>query len=309
MNLKPENLKEPAVKPGDAVEVPLMSGQRGLVLKYFEETEQFQVCFDPEKPVNLMPKNLARPPLAPVDLVEVIGLESESGKSLNGQKCVVTKYVAEADRFQVRLESEELKNLKLENLQRPELGPGDTVVVSGLESESGKLLNGERGHIVRYEETTGRFEVRFRLVNFKPSNLKKVALQFNPGDTVEVSGLSEVDGGKLLNGKRGRVTSYIKGSGMFQVCLGPKKQMNLRPDNLKKIADSLTSGDQVEVHGLESESGRQMNGKQGVIMEYIKETSRFEVLFMPEKLVRLKPENLRKISEEESMKCEPDMPA
>merc|ERR1711920_867467 len=119
----------------------------------------------------------------------------------------------------------------MEDLQRSELGPGVTVIVSGLESESGMLLNGATGHITRYEEATGRFEVRFRLVNLKPINLKKVALQFNPGDTVEVSGLTDVNGGKSLNGQRGRVKSYIKESGLFQVVLGPKKQMNLRPDN------------------------------------------------------------------------------
>merc|ERR1712226_1230281 len=99
-------------------------------MKYLEESGRFQVCLEPEKAVSLKLENLRRPCLGPGDSVEVSGLESESGKLLNGQRGIVTAFVAETGRFQVRFELDKVVNLKPENIERLELGPGDTVDVS-----------------------------------------------------------------------------------------------------------------------------------------------------------------------------------
>jgi len=297
--LKPSNLRRPELIPGDCVEVSglesesgrLLNGQKGHITRYVEAADCYDVCFEPERMVNLKPENLCRPPLGVADSVEVVGLESEGGKALNGRKGVVTKFVEDAGRFQVQfLNPEKLVNLKPENLTRGELGPGDAVEVSGLESESGKLLNGQRGVITRHCEASDRFEVRFKLVSLGAANLTKVDAAFGPGDGVLVSGLPPESGGKALNGQRGLVTQYLKDSGMFQVRFGPNKAMGLQAKYLQKFGPS--PGEQVEVSGLTSESGRQLNGQRGVVVTYVEEAGRFQVRFGQDKVVNLKAENL-----------------
>ena len=135
---------------------------------------------------------------------------------------MILKFVPETNRFQVQfVDDGKLANLKAENLRRLEMTSGDTVHVFGLESESGKLLNGQEGMITTLKSEAGRFEVRFRLLKLRYDNLRKVALAFSPGDCVQVLGLPNVSGGKMLNGQKGRVTKYVKETGQFQVCLGP----------------------------------------------------------------------------------------
>jgi len=53
-------------------------------------------------------------------------------------------------------------------------------------------------------------------------------------------------------------------------------------------------GDQVEVFGLQSESGRRMNGKKGVIVKFDNAKMRFQVELGLGGVQSLKPDNLRK---------------
>lgn len=302
VNVRPENLMEPALNPGTQVEIhgldpeagKLWNGQKGCIIRYLAEDDKLQVHIEPEKTVNLKSDHLVRPPLGPGNQAEISGLESDSGRLMNGKLAMVMAYVEESGRFQVQLlEDGKVVNLKSENLCRPEIGPGDTVRVFGLESENGKLLNGQEGMITTLKNQTGRFEVRFRMLKLRYDNLRKVALPFMPGDCVEVCGLPNASGGKVLNGKRGRVTKYVKETGHFQVCLGPSKVMSLKPENLAKAADGLNPGDLVEAFGLSSESGSQLNGKTGVIVDYVEDSGRLEVLFEDETSARLKADNLK----------------
>eukprot|EP00927_Polykrikos_kofoidii_P063987 TRINITY_DN5893_c0_g1_i1.p1 TRINITY_DN5893_c0_g1~~TRINITY_DN5893_c0_g1_i1.p1 ORF type:complete len:332 (-),score=70.16 TRINITY_DN5893_c0_g1_i1:64-1005(-) len=52
-------------------------------------------------------------------------------------------------------------------------------------------------------------------------------------------------------------------------------------------------GDQVKVDGIESESGRWLNGYTGVITQYIEAERRYEVSFGPDRLVRLRADKLQ----------------
>merc|ERR1711933_449237 len=113
------------------------------------------------------------------------------------------------------------------------------------------------------------------------------------GDCVVVSGLATESGGKALNGQRGVVTKYVKETGMFQVRFGPSKSMNLKASHLKKYGPSPE--DRVEVFGLMSETGRQLNATRGTVVKYDDEAGRFQVRFEAGKLVNLKAENLEKI--------------
>merc|ERR1711959_443125 len=51
----------------------------------------------------------------------------------------------------------------------------------------------------------------------------------------------------------------------------------------------------VEVFGLESESGKRLNGQSGIVVKYLKDTKRYEVRFIPDYIVSLKSDNLRKM--------------
>lgn len=59
--------------------------------------------------------------------------------------------------------------------------------------------------------------------------------------------------------------------------------------------------DFVEVVGLESESGKQLNGRRGAVLAYIEESGRFEVQASPCQAVRLKPSNLQRLTEQERL--------
>jgi len=305
-SLKAFNLRKPRLLKGDCVEVSGLeseggqsfNGQKGHITGYNEESGCFQVIFDPERRVNLKPENLVRGELTSGDRVQAFGLESESGKALNGQKGILESFVPSASRWQVNFfELDRVVNLKTENLERLPLGVSDAVAVVGLESETGRLLNGQKGIITQHNEETGRFEVRFKVVNLDVANLTKVALAFQVGDCVEVFGLDAENGGKALNGQKGAISTYVKETSMFGVRFGPNKVMNLKADHLRKFGPS--PGDRVEVWGLDSDAGRQMNGQQGTVKRYLEEKGRFEVKLGPEeKLVSLKAPNLRKLAEE-----------
>eukprot|EP00747_Dinoflagellata_sp_TGD_P120576 gnl/TRDRNA2_/TRDRNA2_173275_c2_seq8.p1 gnl/TRDRNA2_/TRDRNA2_173275_c2~~gnl/TRDRNA2_/TRDRNA2_173275_c2_seq8.p1 ORF type:complete len:540 (+),score=113.69 gnl/TRDRNA2_/TRDRNA2_173275_c2_seq8:109-1728(+) len=64
----------------------------------------------------------------------------------------------------------------LEAILRNMLLPGDSVEVSGLESQNGKVLNGKTGLITKYVDESGRFEVSFgkgNVASLRRENLAK----------------------------------------------------------------------------------------------------------------------------------------
>eukprot|EP00930_Biecheleria_cincta_P001849 TRINITY_DN102941_c0_g1_i1.p1 TRINITY_DN102941_c0_g1~~TRINITY_DN102941_c0_g1_i1.p1 ORF type:complete len:636 (-),score=74.90 TRINITY_DN102941_c0_g1_i1:58-1965(-) len=110
-------------------------------------------------------------------VVDVTGLSSDAGKKLNGKTGVVSKFCAEKSRYEVRFTSGDTASLKIDNLTVPELQLGDKVEILGLESASGKQMNGEKGTIQTYVESTSRFQVKLsaeKTVSLKPDNLKRL---------------------------------------------------------------------------------------------------------------------------------------
>lgn len=83
-------------------------------------------------------------------------------KELNGQQAEIVRYNPVNGRWEAKLPSGEIKAIRIENL-RPEkelaLSVGDRVRVHGLQSESGKLLNGLEGEVIRYVHESSRYEV------------------------------------------------------------------------------------------------------------------------------------------------------
>mmetsp|Transcript_74905 Transcript_74905/g.236742 ORF Transcript_74905/g.236742 Transcript_74905/m.236742 type:complete len:724 (+) Transcript_74905:70-2241(+) len=78
-------------------------------------------------------------------------------------------------------------------------------------------------------------------------------------------------------------------------------------DELIRFCDPGPSGldknDCVEIQGLESESGKPNNGKKAVVTRWLPDKGRYEVQISGEKLLTLKPENVRKLGELEKLRC------
>jgi len=117
------------------------------------------------------------------DRVEVFGIESESGRILNGRIGVVIQYIEESGRYEVKFGPEQIALLRGEKLRKPKDGKArftvdDSVEVFGLTSEAGTKLNGQRGVVVCFQEATSRYEVRLgadKLTSLKPENLRILA--------------------------------------------------------------------------------------------------------------------------------------
>jgi len=114
---------------------------------------------------------------------------------------------------------------------------------------------------------------------------------FNPGDIVEVGGLSS-EAGQLLNGSKGVVLKCYVSDGRAEVRLA-SGQKKLKFENLTKMDWAGGDQAQVEVFGLTSETGKAMNGLAGVITGTSPGGGRFEVKIDDDRKVSFKPDNLR----------------
>lgn len=169
------------------------------------------------------------------------------------------------------------------------LKPGSCIEVFGLESEGGRLLNGQKGIILCHLEGKGRFEIRLdleKIVSMKPDNLKSVDLTEEErlrilGRSIGHQGETPRPSKDPVGGQAGEPPAT---TGSTTSAAG-KPAMEQGPPKV---------GDRVEIYGLESESGRQLNGQKGLITQFVQSRGRFEVRLGPEKLVSLRSENLRR---------------
>lgn len=115
--------------------------------------------------------------------VEVIGLKAKP--EYNGEFASVKSFVKESGRFQVVFEKYgteiAVKPVNMVMAQRQEKEEEEwkheipkhaRVIVQGLTSEGGKLLNGLKGEVVSYDDEKGRYNVK---LDAQPGNVKKVA--------------------------------------------------------------------------------------------------------------------------------------
>uniref|UniRef100_A0A7S4SW88 Uncharacterized protein n=1 Tax=Alexandrium monilatum TaxID=311494 RepID=A0A7S4SW88_9DINO len=310
----------------------------------------------------------ASPPSKPGDCVLVSGLESEGGRPLNGRKGIVTSWLEDADRFEVRLGPDKVVRLKTGNLQRAELEvaerlrilglapqeqvpaealpfePGQAVEVFGLESEGGRPLNGQRGTIAKCTADKGRIEVRLesgRSVSLKADNLRKTASEprqepppprdrsrSRPSDPSAAAGAGPEEGASRCSPTEQERAAPAPEAAtapaprappepvaaaapapeaatapaprappepVAAAAPAPEAAASAAPADEAEPPCGLRAGHCVEVFGLQSESGRELNGQTGIIARYIKEKDRFEVRFIPEKLVSLRADSLRKV--------------
>lgn len=178
------------------------------------------------------------------------------------------------------------------------LAPGTCVEVIGLESDGGRTLNGRKGIIQKSIEERGRLQVRLgpeKLASLKPANLKKVELSVS--ERLEVLGLAPAQSAPDTSGAA--QTKAATAPAAFEPSAPEAAQAEVataeapaaRANEEAQAAPVFRPGQCVEVFGLESENGRQMNGCKGLILRYLSDKGRFEVSL--DKVVSLKPDNLR----------------
>ncbi|CAL1156008.1 unnamed protein product [Cladocopium goreaui] len=64
------------------------------------------------------------------------------------------------------------------------------------------------------------------------------------------------------------------------------------PEQPKVAEGDLKNGSKVEIHGLESEAGKQLNGQVGTITSFLEEKGRYQIS-LADKVVSIRPENLQ----------------
>eukprot|EP00434_Breviolum_minutum_P014587 symbB.v1.2.012859.t1/scaffold875.1/size155714/8 len=192
----------------------------------------------------------------------------------------------------------------------PELRPGQLVEVNGLASESGKLLNGQRGLLCEFIEAssgmdlfwgypppriltniplnlmaTSRWQVRIgeKLVSLKPANLKKAELFSSMPAPPEQTAVSTEP--TVQPSRRSRSRSSSSSSSSSSSCSKEREEKEEAP---------LKTGEEVEIFGLNSDAGKAFNGQKGVLTEYCSDKDRWEVMISLEKVVSLRPRNLRR---------------
>eukprot|EP00392_Amoebophrya_sp_AT5.2_P013289 g13407.t1 len=114
--------------------------------------------------------------------VEVIGLKAKP--EYNGEFASVKSFVKESGRFQVVFEKygteiavKPVNMVMAQRQEKPEeewkheIPKHARVIVQGLTSEGGKLLNGLKGEVVSYDDEKGRYNVK---LDAQPGNVKKV---------------------------------------------------------------------------------------------------------------------------------------
>lgn len=319
-----------------------LNGCNGVVTKLLQEAGRLEVRVGVDKRVTVKPENVrlvqndpgavaaklgfgtadrkadcvAAAAFREGSLVEVVGIESMQGRELNGKMgTVVLDYETPPDRVKVKvslgnvmgndkyrhatLKPCNLRKVTMAGLtddQRAQLQSLQDKQEATEESMQENVLRSQLNRLAAQERHSGSslFDRVELAVDAGSPVAGGPAAGPRPGDVVEVSGLSSA-AGKQLNGGQGVVLQGPAAEGRAEVRLAAGLK-SLRPENLRVL--DLASGDRflVEVAGLQSDTGRALNGQRGIATSRSHETGRFEVKLSKDKTVSLKPENLRLLS-------------
>lgn len=111
------------------------------------------------------------------------------------------------------------------------------------------------------------------------------------GTEVQIIGLKNAP---ALNGEVAKVLRYNGMTGRLEVqILSTGESKAIRADNLRPSGEAVfAEGSQVRIHGLKSEAGQALNGKQGAVKRYLHGAGRYEVQ-VDEEVKSFKPDNLQ----------------
>merc|ERR1719265_760205 len=132
----------------------------------------------------------------------------------------------------------------------------------------------------------------------------KLQLALMPGNQVTIVGLSNAAN---LNGQGATVSRFNAINGRWEAILHLSGEVKaFRAEHLRPAGELvLEAGDIVRINGLKSDAGQHLNGKEGKIVRYMHDVSRYEVLLLEdlvtyrqtESTKALKAENLQRIDE------------
>jgi len=156
---------------------------------------------------------------------------------------------------------------------------GTLVSLKGLISKPEK--NGDRGEVVQYDPSTGRYVVQIEdtdeTLKVKPSNLLQHV-------HVKIHGLeSRAD----LNGEKATIIAWYEGKQRYNIYVTRISTcISVKPSNV--VLDNGTVG---QITGLQSKP--ELNGKWATINNFNMSTGRYDVQLSADKILRLKLDNIR----------------
>lgn len=141
--------------------------------------------------------------------------------------------------------------------------------------------NGERGEVLQYDPSTGRYIVKIEdgdeTIKVKPSNLLQHV-------HLKVRGLeSRAD----LNGQKATILAWDDSKERYNIyVMSISKVLSLKPTNV--VLDNGTVG---KITGLQSKP--ELNGQWGTITNFNSESDRYDIQLSADKILRLKLDNIR----------------
>mmetsp|Transcript_19561 Transcript_19561/g.24662 ORF Transcript_19561/g.24662 Transcript_19561/m.24662 type:complete len:349 (+) Transcript_19561:45-1091(+) len=217
-----------------------LNGRSGTITKYIAHEGRWEVKIDGYTcAVKVITEHLRyEVPIRVGDRVILRGLKT---KDMNGKKGTAKKFIAGQGRWEVEMDESDWTvkivphKLKLED----KVQIGDRVILQNLKEGD---MNGKSGRVTQYNEIEGRWEVEVDgmdiPVQVKAQKINKGELShsedkgdklFTLGDTVSLQGLKT----KSLNGKRGKITSFVADEGRWEVQMDRDWSVKVKPGNIK----------------------------------------------------------------------------
>lgn len=156
---------------------------------------------------------------------------------------------------------------------------GTIVSLKGLVNAS--HFNGDRGTIQQYVPSSGRYVVQLEdsdeTLSVKASNLLQHV-------HMRVHGIASRP---ELNGKTGTVIAWSPTSERYNIyVMSVEKVMSLKPGNV--VLDKGTVG---QITGLSSKP--ELNGRWGTVVDWVRDSNKYDLQLSAGKVIRIKVENLR----------------
>jgi hypothetical protein len=156
--------------------------------------------------------------------------------------------------------------------------PGTIVSLKGLVSRPDR--NGDRGEVLQYDPSKGRYIVQIEdtdeTMSVKPSNL----LQH-----VHVT-LHGVQSKPELNGQRGTIIAWDPAKTRYNIyVMSTSKVVSLKPSNV--VLENGTVG---QIVGVQSKP--ELNGKYGTVKNFNSQSGRYDIQTSADSILRLKLENI-----------------
>lgn len=157
--------------------------------------------------------------------------------------------------------------------------PGTVVSLKGLVSKPER--NGDRGEVQEYDPRSGRYVVILEDTNeqmsVKPANLLQHV-------HVKIHG---IESKPELNGQRGTILAWNPSTERYNVyIMSISKVIAMKPSNIVLESETVA-----QITGLQAKP--ELNGKWGTINKFLSDVGRYEVQISSDKILRLKPENMR----------------